>query len=357
MSYENSINSHLRTNIYRTPVEPVSKVTREAVATTGLEKSTALAELEEVSPSVGRTGDRGGAVALSSATNNPQHVSMSFADLVDIINPLQHIPVVSNIYRAITGDEISAPARVAGSTLFFGPIGTAASLANLAVEEATGRDVGDHVVSMFSDDLIDPESADSLDPGTLETAQAGAPLAGIPAAETTLSPDQPFTFSQTASAAALSPDESFTFSQTAAAAAVPEAPPPVSGAASQAIGFAGQSEPIALEALPADILAALYNGQVVRSAKPEAHASSGAAQLTDTAPRWNLWSAPDETLVSPSTAARAYGGAIGEKGAEPGSFASETSWLAASVPEILARYHSGASLKQQTGTPFVDVSQ
>jgi hypothetical protein len=35
----------------------------------------------------------------------------TFAEFLDIINPLQHIPVVSTIYRAITGDQIS-PGRV-----------------------------------------------------------------------------------------------------------------------------------------------------------------------------------------------------------------------------------------------------
>ena len=39
---------------------------------------------------------------------------LTFGDVLDVINPLQHIPVVSTIYRAITGDEISPGARVAG---------------------------------------------------------------------------------------------------------------------------------------------------------------------------------------------------------------------------------------------------
>ena len=30
----------------------------------------------------------------------------TFLDMLDIINPLQHIPVVSTLYRAITGDTI-----------------------------------------------------------------------------------------------------------------------------------------------------------------------------------------------------------------------------------------------------------
>ena len=55
---------------------------------------------------------------------------LGFADLLDVINPLQHIPVIANLYRAITGDQISPPARMAGGTLFGGPIGFVSSLVN-----------------------------------------------------------------------------------------------------------------------------------------------------------------------------------------------------------------------------------
>ncbi len=31
-------------------------------------------------------------------------VEMSFWDFVDIVNPLQHVPVINTIYRELTGD-------------------------------------------------------------------------------------------------------------------------------------------------------------------------------------------------------------------------------------------------------------
>ena len=71
----------------------------------------------------------------------------SFSDLIDIVNPLQHIPVVSTFYRETTGDEISAAPRMMGSTLFFGPLGFASALANVVVEENTGMDIGEHMTS------------------------------------------------------------------------------------------------------------------------------------------------------------------------------------------------------------------
>lgn len=55
----------------------------------------------------------------------------SFGTLVaDALNPLQHIPVVSQIYRAVSGDSIEPASAVAGGTLFGGPIGGLISLAS-----------------------------------------------------------------------------------------------------------------------------------------------------------------------------------------------------------------------------------
>jgi hypothetical protein len=47
---------------------------------------------------------------------------LTFGDIIDVINPLQHIPVVSTIYWELTGDKISPAARMAGGALFGGPI-------------------------------------------------------------------------------------------------------------------------------------------------------------------------------------------------------------------------------------------
>lgn len=60
-------------------------------------------------------------------------------DVVDVINPLQHIPVVSSLYRAATGDAISSVANVVGSTLFGGPIGGAVALASEIVDGFSGE--------------------------------------------------------------------------------------------------------------------------------------------------------------------------------------------------------------------------
>lgn len=74
----------------------------------------------------------------------------SFKDLIDVINPLQHIPVVSTIYRKVTGDEISAPARVIGGAVFGGPVGGALALADVAIKEQTGTTVGEKALNLVS---------------------------------------------------------------------------------------------------------------------------------------------------------------------------------------------------------------
>ncbi len=93
----------------------------------------------------------------------------SFGDLVDLINPLQHIPIISNIYRSVTGDQIAAGPRMLGGGLFGGPIGLAASMANMAVEEATGKDVGGHILAAVGFDSQQPEAP----PPAVNVADAG----------------------------------------------------------------------------------------------------------------------------------------------------------------------------------------
>ncbi|MEQ9557570.1 MAG: hypothetical protein RIG67_17510 [Rhodospirillales bacterium] len=77
---------------------------------------------------------------------------LTFWDLVDVINPLQHIPVVSTLYREMTNDTLDPAPRIMGGTLFMGPIGLVASSANVMIEHNTGKDMGSHVLAYFRDD-------------------------------------------------------------------------------------------------------------------------------------------------------------------------------------------------------------
>lgn len=82
----------------------------------------------------------------------------SFLDVLDVINPLQHIPVISTLYREATGDKLNPVARVAGGALFGGVIGAASAVVNVIVEEASGKDIGGHVYALLNDDGKPPEA-------------------------------------------------------------------------------------------------------------------------------------------------------------------------------------------------------
>lgn len=93
--------------------------------------------------------------------------SFTFHDLISIVNPLQHFPVVSTLYRKLTGDTIKPFERVAGDTLYGGWIGLVSSVANLVFEKETGRDFGDTVLAMVDGD-------EDAKPAATNTAVANA---------------------------------------------------------------------------------------------------------------------------------------------------------------------------------------
>lgn len=357
MGYDQRIDTAFRPSLYQPSAEAPRQRTQEVAAVTGLEKSTALSDINAIQGGAGRIGDRSGPAVQPVADSGAQQQSLSFSDLIDVINPLQHIPLISSAYRALTGDEISAPARIAGSTLYFGPIGAASAAAGLALEGVTGDDVGGHIASLFSGG--EPDAEDSAAADSAETAQAGQ--SGIFSAAA-VSPSANNSSAQTGE---MSPDEPFAF-DLAEPSAVADAP--------RAIGFAGTPEPVALESLPADILAALYSGQPVRSAgsdqggkntagvdtataATEQQREAGYAQLVEAAPRWSLWSSPDDSLAASTAAARAYGGVTPAEMSGPDGIAAQGGWFGANMPEVLARYQDTANLQRQAQRPFVDVSQ
>lgn len=78
--------------------------------------------------------------------------SFSFWDMLDVVNPMQHLPVIGNIYREITGDTIQPVARIAGGAIFGGIVGVASSLVNVIVQETSGKDIGEHMMAMVIDE-------------------------------------------------------------------------------------------------------------------------------------------------------------------------------------------------------------
>lgn len=93
---------------------------------------------------------------VSSSTPRPiSEEPFGFGDLVDMVNPLHHIPLVGHVYREMTGDQIRPISQIIGGAVFGGAIGAAGSLVNVIIEEETGRDITGNVVAMV---MTDPEA-------------------------------------------------------------------------------------------------------------------------------------------------------------------------------------------------------
>ncbi len=76
----------------------------------------------------------------------------SFADVIDIINPLQHLPVIGTLYRKFTGDTIKPMANIIGGAIFGGPVGAVSSTVNAIVKDRTGRDLAENAMAFIGFD-------------------------------------------------------------------------------------------------------------------------------------------------------------------------------------------------------------
>ncbi len=128
----------------------------------------------------------GEADPMSSAEPEGDSAEFGFADFVDVINPLHHIPIIGNIYRALSGDEISETSRMTGGALWGGPFGLVTAFANTITERETGQDMGETALAWLGGD--EPADADAqlelLAAATETTGQANAaesPAAPAPA--------------------------------------------------------------------------------------------------------------------------------------------------------------------------------
>ncbi len=86
--------------------------------------------------------------APSAASATPAKAAepeLHFLDVLSALNPLQYLPVVGTIYRAITGDTVPEPLRAMGcmiaSGLMGGPIGAAISAASSLIQHVAGIDL------------------------------------------------------------------------------------------------------------------------------------------------------------------------------------------------------------------------
>ncbi|RVU36255.1 hypothetical protein EOI86_13635 [Hwanghaeella grinnelliae] len=109
---------------------------------------------------------------------------LSFGDVLDIVNPLQHLPVVGALYRSITGDEASPGAKMAGGAIYGGPLGFASAMINNAIEETTGDDVMGHMLAMVGLGEDGGEGGDGIAAGDALADSGAAGPAGANAGTT-----------------------------------------------------------------------------------------------------------------------------------------------------------------------------
>jgi len=104
-------------------------------------------------------------LAYRSDANTPNAQShnaqdFGFGDLIDMINPLHHIPVLGHAYRAITGDEVKPIAKIIGGAAFGGALGAASSVIDMLVAHETGKDMAGNALEMAFGNLGNNEAKD-----------------------------------------------------------------------------------------------------------------------------------------------------------------------------------------------------
>lgn len=125
----------------------------------------------------------GGANGVDRSAPRSKDEEFTFGDLLSAINPLQHLPIISTAYRALTGDEIKPAARMLGGALYGGPIGLLSAFANNLVEAETGKDIGANALALAGYDTGSKAPASLAAGDASPTTAAGPPADGLSAGE------------------------------------------------------------------------------------------------------------------------------------------------------------------------------
>ena len=110
----------------------------------------------------------------------PEYVNLdakplTFSDALQAINPLQQLPFIGSIYRAVTGATIEPAARVVGGILFGGIFGGISAVANAVMEATSGKDLGGQLIAMVAPDKNAPPAPPAIpaDGGPLAPENSG----------------------------------------------------------------------------------------------------------------------------------------------------------------------------------------
>lgn len=292
---------------------------------------------------------------------------LDFFDFLDIINPLQHIPVISTLYRRLTGDELAAAPRVLGGALYGGPIGAASSLVNAIVEGQTGKDIGEHAVAW----MVDEPTA-----GLVDVAQLPAEANFITAAGQAAKP-APAAYSygafnpeQTAAYDLLNTDQTASLMPppvtvealapiTAAAPPVRQAAPDLGSLGPIRLTPSAASTPTVNAApLPAPTVGPQASAIPAASTAIPTTASTtvetAASSLAETQQQANVFAAVDyRDRLAEASRRRAEATVIAARPA--GSLAKEGGWFSEVMTSALDKYNAGAGLGQTPSVPQVNL--
>ena len=103
-----------------------------------------------IDPALSATAASSSLPAAAETASKSSDWDFSFHNLLSILNPLEHLPIVGTIYRAITGTHIGVPERIAGDALYGGLWGAVSGAADAAFEAITGKDFGSTVLALFT---------------------------------------------------------------------------------------------------------------------------------------------------------------------------------------------------------------
>jgi hypothetical protein len=76
--------------------------------------------------------------------------AFGFGDLVDMVNPLHHLPLVGHIYREVTGDQIKPISKIIGGGAFGGAVGAVSGIVDTIVTHETGNSLAGNAVSLIT---------------------------------------------------------------------------------------------------------------------------------------------------------------------------------------------------------------
>jgi len=103
----------------------------------------------------------------------PSKNQLSFGDFIDAVNPLQHIPIISSIYRKVSGDEIADAPKFVGAALYGGPVGLIAALGGFIIEAESRLSVEKDKSNQITKE--NPKEGQTTVPNTLYAAKRNEP--------------------------------------------------------------------------------------------------------------------------------------------------------------------------------------